>query len=151
MLFKCTSQTTKIDVWSVGVILLTMMGRRFPFFNSTDDIDATIEIASIFGRRRMAQCALLHGAVFECTIPSVGEKGFSLEKLVLWSACRTGAGVGVSAGEREAIRLMERWLDLDPRKRISADAALEHDFLREDGPESSDAEADNGMDMVACG
>ena len=151
VLFKCSSQSTKIDVWSVGVVLLTMMGRRFPFFNSTDDIDATIEIASIFGRRRMAQCALMHGAIFECTIPSVGEKGFSFEKLVLWSDCRTGTGPDLSADERCAIRFMERCLELDPRKRISAEGALEHEFLFEDEPEEVNQGAGEGMHMVACG
>ncbi len=29
VLFKCTEQTTKTDVWSVGVILLTILSRRF--------------------------------------------------------------------------------------------------------------------------
>ena len=53
VLFKCTEQTTKIDVWSAGVILLTILCRRFPFFNSADDVDAMIEIATIFGARRM--------------------------------------------------------------------------------------------------
>ena len=149
VLFKCSSQSTKIDVWSVGVILLTMMGRRFPFFNSTDDIDATIEIASIFGRRRMSQCALMHGAIFECTIPSVGEKGFSFEKLVLWSDCRTGTGQDLAPDEKTAIKFMERCLELDPRKRISAEEALEHEFLLEDET-GENREAVEGMQMVDC-
>ena len=150
VLFKCTSQTAKIDVWSSGVMLLTILAQRFPFFNSTDDIDALIEMASIFGKRRMTACALLHGAVFECTIPSVGEKGFPFEKLILWSTCRvndaerengagkerssrdaTGLDAGLYEGERDAIRFLERCMDLDPRKRISAKEALEHPFLAE--------------------
>ena len=149
VLFKCTSQSTKIDVWSTGVILLTMLGRRFPFFNSTDDIDATIEIASAFGKRRMAQCALLHGAAFECTIPSIGEKGFSFEKLILWSTCRTGTGIDLKDEEKKAIRFMELCLELDPQKRISAEEALQHGFLREDRSDALDHEEDR-MNMVGC-
>ena len=150
VLFKCTSQSTKIDVWSAGVILLTMMGRRFPFFNSTDDIDATIEIASIFGRRRMVQCALLHGAVFDCTLPTIGERGFSFERLVQWSDCRASAGVELSVEDKDTIRFMERCLDLDPRKRISAEEALRHEFLLEQGSCLDDEESNEGINMVAC-
>ncbi|GME79283.1 unnamed protein product [Ambrosiozyma monospora] len=53
VLFKCANQTTKIDIWSVGVILLCLLSRRFPFFNSTDDIEALSEMALIFGTPRM--------------------------------------------------------------------------------------------------
>ncbi|EAA62990.1 hypothetical protein AN3450.2 [Aspergillus nidulans FGSC A4] len=74
VLFKCTSQTTKIDMWSAGVILLTLLGRRFPFFNSADDVDALIEMASIFGTRRMKNAAAMHGQIFETNIPTIGEK-----------------------------------------------------------------------------
>ena len=51
----------EIDIWSAGVILLTILSRRFPFFNSSEDVDAMIEIATIFGKQRMKQCAALHG------------------------------------------------------------------------------------------
>ncbi|EHK97799.1 putative Cell cycle serine/threonine-protein kinase hsk1 [Glarea lozoyensis 74030] len=57
VLFKCTEQTTKIDIWSAGVILLTILSRRFPFFNSADDVEAMIEIATIYGNKRMRNSA----------------------------------------------------------------------------------------------
>lgn len=136
VLFKCTEQTTKIDIWSVGVILLTILSRRFPFFNSADDIEAMIEIATIFGTKRMRATALLHGTVFETNIPTIGTQGFTLEKIVLWSTCRTDStktkGSPLSDGEKEAIEFLERCLEVDPNKRISAMEALEHPFLRED-------------------
>lgn len=49
-----------IDIWSVGIILLCFLTRRFPFFNSNDDTEALAEIATIFGKRRMERCAALH-------------------------------------------------------------------------------------------
>ena len=142
VLFKCTSQTTKIDIWSVGVILLTMLGRRFPFFHSMDDVDALIEMASILGRRRMKQAAALHGQVFETTIPTIGEKGYSWEKIVQWSSCvdeLTGA-------ERQGAQLLYRLMDLDPSKRISAKEALRHEFFT--APDEDDVEwgGDNDKD-----
>ena len=120
-----------------------MLSQRFPFFNSTDDIDAMIEIASIFGKRRMVACALLHGEIFECSIPSIGEKGFPFEKLILWSTCRTNDGdLELSAGELLAIRFLERCMELDPKKRMSAKEALEHEFLTTVIGEDEDDEMD---------
>ncbi|CAK7231551.1 Cell division control protein 7 [Sporothrix curviconia] len=133
VLFKCTEQTTKIDVWSVGVVLLTLLSRRFPFFNSADDVEAMIEIATIFGSRRMKVAGQLHGCMFETTIPTVGREGFSLEKIILWSNCRIDNGKTLkplSDEEKLAVKFLGRCLDLDPSSRISAEEALQHEFLR---------------------
>ncbi|KAJ5965996.1 hypothetical protein N7481_012710 [Penicillium waksmanii] len=125
VLFKCTSQTTKIDMWSVGVILLTLLGRRFPFFNSADDIDAMIEMSSIFGTRRMKTAAAMHGQIFETNIPTIGEKGYSWEKLVKWSSCVED----LTESEQQATRLLAGLMELDPSKRLSAEEALQHEFF----------------------
>ncbi|KAK2750901.1 hypothetical protein FQN55_001473 [Onygenales sp. PD_40] len=125
VLFKCTSQTTKIDIWSAGVILLTLLGRRFPFFNSADDVDAMIEIASIFGTRRMKAAAALHGQIFETNLPTIGEKGYSWEKIVLWSSCVDA----LTESEKQATRFLGWLLELDPAKRPSAKEALRHEFF----------------------
>ncbi|KAE8448238.1 hypothetical protein EG329_009668 [Mollisiaceae sp. DMI_Dod_QoI] len=137
VLFKCTDQSSKIDIWSAGVILLTILSRRFPFFNSADDVEAMIEIATIFGVKRMKQCAYLHGTVFETNIPTIGDRGFLLEKIILWSTCRNDGGKGgaeipLTPQEKLAVRFLERCFELDPNKRISAKEALEHEFLKEE-------------------
>lgn len=51
---------TAIDVWAAGVILLSMLCHKFPVFNSTDDIEALVEIGGVFGRHQLTKCALLH-------------------------------------------------------------------------------------------
>lgn len=129
VLLKCTAQTTKIDIWSAGVILLTLLGRRFPFFNSADDIDAMIEIASIFGKKKMQGVAAMHGSVFETNIETIGEKGFTLEKIVLWAACREKEEGELHPGEQQAVHLLTGLLELDPNKRLSAKQALNHEFF----------------------
>ncbi|KAL2816338.1 kinase-like domain-containing protein [Aspergillus granulosus] len=147
VLFKCTSQTTKIDMWSVGVILLTLLGRRFPFFNSADDVDALIEMGSIFGTRRMKNAAAMHGQIFETNIPTIGEKGYSWEKLVKWSSCVEE----LTESEKQATRLLAGLMELDPYKRLSAKEALQHEFFTNPidhdvewgGPEDS---ADSGRE-----
>lgn len=112
-------------MWSVGVILLTLLGRRFPFFNSADDIDAIIEMSSIFGGRRMKAAAALHGQIFETNIPTIGERGYSWEKLVKWSSCVED----LTESEQQATRLLAGLMELDPSKRLSADEALQHEFF----------------------
>lgn len=107
-------------MWSAGVILLTLLARRFPFFNSADDIDAMIEMASIFGSRRMKAAAALHGQIFETTIPTIGEKGYSFEKLVKWASCVEE----LTEAELQATDLLAGLMELDPTKRLSAKKRL---------------------------
>ena len=129
VLLKCTSQTTKIDIWSAGVILLTLLARRFPFFNSADDVDAMIEMSSIFGKRKMKFAAAMHGSVFETSIETIGDKGFTLEKIIIWASCREKEQGPLRAGEAQAVNFLEGLLELDPHKRFSAKEALLHEFF----------------------
>ncbi|KAM5440926.1 Cell division control protein 7 [Microsporum ferrugineum] len=155
VLFKCPCQSTKIDVWSVGVILLTFMARRFPFFHSLDDADALIEIACIFGYRRMQRAAAEHGLVFDTNIPSIGEKGYTLARIILWSSCLNE----LTGREKQAIRLLNHLLDLSPKTRYTAAQALQHSFFQnpqgDDLPWGADdpaqmAPADEANDETAC-
>ncbi|EDO65431.1 kinase-like protein [Neurospora crassa] len=148
VLFKCTEQTTKIDIWSAGVILLTILSKRFPFFNSADDVEAMIEIATIFGIKRMRQAGQLHGCMFETTIPTIGTQGFSFERIILWSTCRD-TGVKMPEDEKLAVEFLAKCMDLDPARRISAEDALNHPFLqmgleKEHGGSQSGEEEEEG-------
>lgn len=145
VLFKCTEQSVAIDIWSAGVILLTILSKRFPFFNSADDVEAMIEIATIFGSKRMKAAGLLHGCVFETTIPTVGQLGFTLEKIIMWSTCR-GDDKPLTDEEKLAVKFLERCMELDPSRRITAEQALEHEFLRIQAPEAK--MMDDEMDML---
>ncbi|GAB0134466.1 hypothetical protein EsDP_00002837 [Epichloe bromicola] len=149
VLFKCTEQTTSIDIWSAGVILLTILSKRFPFFNSADDVEAMIEIATIFGSKRMKAAGLLHGCVFETNIPTIGQQGFTMEKIILWSTCRTD-DKPLTAEEKLAVRFLERCMDLDPSRRITAEQALEHPFLQIDQPQRQGFGDDDEVDMLAA-
>jgi cell division control protein 7 len=149
VLLKCTQQTVSIDVWSVGVILLTMLSCRFPFFHSADDIDALLEITTIFGRKKMRETALLHGQVFETNVPSYSEGGHSLEKIILWCTGRTGDKTKkheLNEEEKEAVQFLSRLLECNPAKRITAAEALEHSFLLKAYEET--AEEDLEIELV---
>jgi len=84
-----------------------------------------IEMASVFGTRRMKAAAALHGQVFETNIPTIGEKGYGWEKLVIWSSCVED----LTESEKQAIGLLSRLMELDPYKRLSAKEALQHEFF----------------------
>lgn len=93
----------------------------------------------------MKQCAMLHGSTFECSLTTVGEKGHPLPHIVQWStsAMRPENDDGLDPDVGETVKFLELLLELDPKRRISARAALVHDFLAE----SYDTEADE-MDVL---
>lgn len=61
VLLNCCSQTCKIDIWSVGVILLCFITRRFPIFQSYDDVESLLELTLIFGIDVLRKNSDLHG------------------------------------------------------------------------------------------
>jgi cell division control protein 7 len=60
ILDKTTANFVAIDVWSAGIMLLSMLTCKFPIFNSSDDVEALMEIAALFGRSAMEKCAFIH-------------------------------------------------------------------------------------------
>ncbi|CCF58828.1 hypothetical protein KAFR_0F02310 [Kazachstania africana CBS 2517] len=76
VLMKCGSQTTKIDIWSVGVILLSFLSRRFPIFQSLDDTDSLLELCAIFGWKTIRKCASLHGLGFTVNGLKIKEENY---------------------------------------------------------------------------
>lgn len=71
-----------IDIWSAGVILLSFLSRRFPFFNSNDDNEALVELTTIFGLKRMNRCAELHNRSILSNLPSIQHQGRHLHLLI---------------------------------------------------------------------
>lgn len=143
VLFKCTAQTIALDVWSAGVMLLTIMAKRFPFFHSADDVDAVIELSCIFGRRWMTKAAMKHGQMFESNLPTITDNGYSLEKIVMWSTNRSnkdknGNKLPLKEDESQAFDFLSACLESDPYGRITARDALGHPFLRNDDEGSED-------------
>lgn len=52
---------TAIDVWSAGVILLSLLSGRYPFFKANDDLMALTQIMTILGSRETIQAAKKFG------------------------------------------------------------------------------------------
>lgn len=77
VLFKCTNQDTKLDIWSAGIIGLSLISRKFPLFNSPDDIDALLELTLLFGLDRLTKCAEIHGCGFEISLNHIQQESFN--------------------------------------------------------------------------
>lgn len=82
VLFKCTNQSTKIDIWSAGVIGLSLISRKFPLFNSPDDIDAIVELILIFGIDKIKKGAEIHGCGLDIDLPNISSSNGNLVQLI---------------------------------------------------------------------
>lgn len=129
VLFRCTAQSGKIDIWSAGTILLSMLTRRLPFFKPADDIDAMVDIVKFFGYSRTRAAGLQHGVVVEASLFDDDKGGLGLEDIIQRSNKCDGDGHTFSTEERTAIDFLSWCLELNPHRRTDADAALQHKFL----------------------
>ncbi|KAI8819660.1 kinase-like domain-containing protein [Fimicolochytrium jonesii] len=123
VLMKVTHQTCAIDLWSVGVILLSIFTGHFPFFQSSEDQEAYLEIAHIFGKQAMQKLALQFRRHLETNIPSV-DAPMPFETLCERLHSRRAKEI-----PPEGYDLLKRLLALHPEERITAAEACMHPFL----------------------
>ncbi|XP_065411594.1 cell division cycle 7-related protein kinase isoform X2 [Chrysemys picta bellii] len=67
VLTKCPTQTTAIDMWSAGIIFLSLLSGRYPFYKASDDLTALAQIMTIRGSRETTQAAKTFGKSILCT------------------------------------------------------------------------------------
>ncbi|SNX82707.1 related to CDC7 - protein kinase [Melanopsichium pennsylvanicum] len=137
VLFKCQDQTVAIDIWSAGVILLTLLIRRFPVFNSNDDVEALLEIAVIFGKSRLEMCAMLHNRTFHCNIPTVSNSASLTHFIGKLNPDLKNPGHHPNPKQYHedvvnALDMVKSCLHVDCTRRKTAAELLEHPFLRID-------------------
>lgn len=61
VLLKYPDQTTAVDIWAAGVILISILSGCYPFFKGTDDMLALAEIITVFGDEAIKRTALALG------------------------------------------------------------------------------------------
>ncbi|KFP26213.1 Cell division cycle 7-related protein kinase, partial [Colius striatus] len=67
VLTKCPTQTTAIDMWSAGIIFLSLLSGRYPFYKASDDLTALAQIMTVHGSRETIQAAKTFGKSVLCT------------------------------------------------------------------------------------
>ncbi|ESP04473.1 hypothetical protein LOTGIDRAFT_136165 [Lottia gigantea] len=142
VLMKYPDQTTAVDIWSAGVIFLSLLSGRYPFFRANDDLTALAQIISIMGSEEVKTAAKSFGKSLICN-PSTPP----LHLRTLCHKLRTAAPsrstkyrrIDISQNKEnlkdwenisdQAFSLLFRLLDLNPKTRITAEEALKHPFF----------------------
>lgn len=143
VLFKYADQTPAIDIWSIGTIFLTILTRKYPFFNSPDDIEAAAELAIIFGDKAMAEAGKLYGRIWNCSgymAPHTTSSSHHNSQAANWGGT-SGEGIPLrtlvarfnpelyETLPEEAFSLLNQCLALNFRHRITSEEALLHPFF----------------------
>lgn len=136
VLYKCQDQTTALDIWSAGIILMAFLTKRFPLFNSNDDTEALLELTIIFGRRRMTQAAILHNRTFHCNVPSDEPQGYRIPDFIerlnpdVYKVPENHPDPDLFIQDVDhALDLCRSCLQVDLTKRCTATEALKHPFF----------------------
>ncbi|EHY65978.1 CDC7 protein kinase [Nematocida ausubeli] len=123
VLFRVEAQTTAIDIWSAGVILLSLLCKKYPFFTSKDDIGTLVEIGTVFGDEEMRQAAKFYKRIWKSNIEACMHPAVPFEKLVEMAIKKK------PHFPSSVFDLLEKMLMLKTSERITADEALRHKFF----------------------
>ncbi|XP_011268491.1 cell division cycle 7-related protein kinase isoform X1 [Camponotus floridanus] len=137
VLLKHPSQTPAIDIWACGVMMLCILSGTQVFFRSPDDCTALAEITTIFGSRKVQQCAEKLGKkiIFSENLPGIDIMSLCLKlrkrnRSMMHnrenSTCKVLPDIEYP---KEAYQLLIKLLNLDYETRITAEQALSHPFL----------------------
>lgn len=118
LLLSCDSYDAAIDVWSVGCILGELLARK-PILPGKDYIDQLKLIIRTLGTPSDEELEFISAS-----------KARSYIKALPWSPAPNLMKMFPGASP-DAVDLLQRMLQFDPRKRITVEEALAHPWLKE--------------------
>ncbi|XP_074077795.1 cell division cycle 7-related protein kinase isoform X1 [Macrotis lagotis] len=132
VLTKCPNQTTAIDMWSAGVIFLSLLSGRYPFYKASDDLTALAQIMTIRGSRETIQAAKTFGKSVLCSKEVPAQN--------LRTLCERLRGTPSLAVEKQENHAHESTLSLRTDQKLKLPLHMEHprDSFHEDGRDVSE-------------
>jgi cell division control protein 7 len=129
ILLRFLEQDTRIDVWSAGVIFLSMLSRRYPFFRANGDDEALLELEQVLGTERLAATAKACHRSFASAerMPGMDLRHLCLQ---LRTAQRPTEAVDTDIPD-EAFDLLGKMLEPNCFQRPRASDLQDHPFLRD--------------------
>ncbi|KAI9272585.1 kinase-like domain-containing protein, partial [Sporodiniella umbellata] len=122
-------QTTAMDIWAVGVIMISFLTGIFPFFKPDDVADGILELMSLFGTEEVCKFGKFYGRNIKTNIESRLEKQTDFDSL-----CREFNEKNINRWPKKdyllALDLMSQCLKLIDTERISANDALSHPLFQ---------------------
>ncbi|KAI3918626.1 hypothetical protein MKX01_041946 [Papaver californicum] len=129
VLLKSPHQGPKVDVWSAGVTLLYLMIGRSPF--GGDPEQNIKDIAKIRGSEDLWEVAKLHNRESSFPVDLLDVQSMQSMKLQDWCKINTKRPELIDKIPRSLFDLIDKCLTVNPRVRISAEDALNHEFFAE--------------------
>lgn len=121
-LFLYQNQTSAIDIWACGVIFLSFIAQRHPVFSLNNSskvknftISNLIPFVCVFGSNAVKEISFKYG--YGCLIPDEMQK----DKVPWTEICKIH--------DPQAFDLLDKMLEMDHTKRISAEDCLKHPFF----------------------
>lgn len=130
ILLRSQNQSTKIDIWSTGVIFASLLTGRYPFFRCVDDMSCISEIITILGSTKMKRAANALGKtlVISQKQPPIDLKLVCTELRKSLEQNQSEVFQGLCPPD-SAYDLLAHLLDPNPFTRFSASEALSHSFF----------------------
>lgn len=145
VLLKCPNQSFALDIWSVGIIFLSLLSGKYPFFKGRDDMASIMQIIVLFGSTKCVETARLLGKKLYCSPPQPSQNISTICQHMRHISLAENKSIGdshsISVERKEetswitappaAYELLLRCLDLNFYQRITATQAVYHPFLSE--------------------
>ena len=143
MLMKHPNQTTAVDIWAAGVIFLSLLSMRYPFFKAADDLTSLCQIITLLGSDMVINAGKCIGKQVTLSKSVIGHDLKNMCNRLRQSShisrcdrCEDNNAdtdrdktCPLQPIEGSAYDLLALCLDPNPHSRITAEEALKHEFF----------------------